>query len=368
MLKLCIGASFALLLSSVMPAMSETKLSYGSWAPDTYPNSTAARAFFDRVTEATNGAITFEGHWGGTVVNIRTSLPGVKDRLVDAAYVTGSLFAQQAPIDIFVTDHAMITAEPRVFTAAINETLLLGCPECADEWRGNGVVSLTYVADAPFYIQCQAEPTSLAYFAGKQVRSVGPFGHLASTMGATPVNTAPGEVYEAMQRGAVACAIGGGFWQRAYSLWDVAKYVIDHSLGQYNNGSIMTINRDLWRELGEDGRKAFLDNRAFLVATAVRTHVEDDRAARAGGAEHGVNWIAPPQDIVEHIEKVRAADVARVVKAGEDRGVAIAARVTKDLQDNIVKWTGIVAGLGDDWAKYEEALQREIFSKTEPQL
>jgi TRAP-type transport system periplasmic protein len=343
----------------------ETKLTYGAWAPDAHPNSVAAKAYFDRVTQETKGQVTFEGRFNGTIVNIRNSLPGLKDRIVDLAYVTGSLFPSQMPIDLFITDN-LVMAEPRVMTAAINETLLLGCKECGAEWRRNGVLSLLYVADAPYYIQCKEEPKNVAFFAGKQVRAVSAFGHVAETLGAAAVNTAPNEVYEAMQRGAVACAIGGGFWQRAYSLWDVTKYVVDFSVGQYNNASPMTVNLDVWRELSEDVRKALLDSRAYMVATAVKGHVDDDKSVREVGKQKGVTWIAPSKDLVEVVERVRRENLSRVVASAEAKGIKIGARLAKDLDTNIAKWSKIVADLGDDWGKYEQALQREIFSKVTP--
>lgn len=347
-------------------AWAQTKLTYGSWAPDSYPNSVAVRAFQERVTKATGGKVTFENHWGGAVVNIRTSLPGLKDRLVDAAYVTGSLFQQQTVIDNWVTQHAAMTADTRAFTAAVNETLLLNCPECQAEWAKNGAVSLAYLADASFYMQCRGEPTSMEYYKGKQIRGVGPFAVFGQQLGGVPVNTAPGEVFEAMQKGVVACAIGGGFWQRAYSLWDVAKFVVDHPLGQYNNGSIMAINRDVWKGLPADQRKAFMDNLAHMTAVGAFAHHADDKAAREGGAAKGVKWIKPDAEFVAFQAKFQSSELDRVVKqegAKPGMTVALAERLTKSLQDNVAKWSKIVADIGNDQAKFEEALQREIFSK-----
>lgn len=358
----------ALLAGLAMPAgaMAQTKITYGSWAPDTYPNSVAVRAFQEKVTKATGGKVTFDNHWGGAVINIRTSLPGLKDRLVDAGYVTGSLFQQQTVIDNWMTQHAAMTADTRAFTAAMNETLLLNCPECQAEWARNGAVSLAYLADAPFYMQCKNEPVDMEFYKGKQIRGVGPFALYGQQLGGVPVNTAPGEIFEAMEKGVIACAIGGGFWQRAYSLWDVAKYVVDHPLGQYNNGSIMAINRDVWKGLPADQRKAFMDNLAHMIAVGAFAHHADDKAARDGGAQKGVKWSKPSAEYIAFTEKFRANEIGRVIKeegAKPGMSVALAERLTKSLQDNIAKWTKILAETGEDQAKFEDALQREIFSK-----
>ena len=351
-------------LGAATAASAQTKITYGAWTPDNHPNSVAVKSFFDRIVQKSGGKIAVETHFNGTVVNIRNALPGLKDRLVDTAYVTGVLFPSQMPIDTMITDNGMVTAEPRVFTAAINDTML-NCKECADEAQRNGIISLVYVADAPYYLQCRQEPKDISFFKGKQVRAVSAFGHLVETMGATAVNTAPNEVYEAMQRGAVACAIGGGFWQRAFSLWDVTKYVVDFSVGQYNNATPLAVNRDVWRELPQDVKTAFLDNRAFLVATAVKGHIEDDRSVREAGKQKGVTWMAPSKDLVEHFARVRDENENRVVSSAEGKGVKTAGRIMKDLEANLAKWTKIVADLGDDWGRYEQALDREIFSKSE---
>ncbi len=85
-----------------------------------------------------------------------------------------------------------------------------------------------------------------------------------------------------------------------------------------------------------------------------------------GGAERGVKWLPPSPEYVAFVEAFRKTEIDRVVqKEGAKPGVtvALAERLTKSLQDNIAKWSTIVAEQGDDPAKYEAALQREILSK-----
>lgn len=344
-------------------AGAENKLAYGSYAPESYPNSIAASAFFKRVERDSGGAVKFETHWNGSVVNIRTSLPGVRDRLVDAAYVTGSLFGQEFKADIMFADFAAVAADTRAITGAATETLLLNCQECRTEAARAKVVMTGYSADAPFYLMCRDPVTSLDQLRGKSVRAVLAFALLAKSWGATPVNTAPGEIYEALQRGQVNCVIGGGFWLKSYNLWDVAKNVIDVPLGQYNNGGVFTVNAAVWKELDRKSKDAIVKNLPFLFRTAAYENFKQDRETRAESAAKGVKWHAPSADFVKHLADFRANEPARVVSTHQEKGVKDAAQYLATFQRNIAKWEQIVKETGGDPDKYEAALVEHVYSK-----
>jgi TRAP-type transport system periplasmic protein len=341
-------------------------VSYGSWAPESHPNSMSTIAFFDRVSKDTKGSLKFESHYDGTLVNLRTSLPGVRDGLVDAAYVNGVVFTRDLPTEFMFADHATLNGDGRAVSAAMTEMLLLNCPECRKEATATGIVPLAYVADAPFYLICDKQVKDLSFFPGKQIRGVAAFAALVQKLGATPVNTATTEVYEAMQRGAVTCTVGGGFWLRTYNLWDVATQVLDLKLGQQNNGSLLAFGRDTWRRLSDEHRKAILKNLPFLVSTASFIHREQDKEVRAASKAHGVTWYAPPADFADAVNKFRSSDIDRLISAAEKQGVARPKELWDRFMPLLKKWEGIVAESGDNREKFESALQREIYSRFDP--
>lgn len=353
-------------VAATTPVLAATTITYGSWTPESHPSGIAAQAFFQHVTKATKGDLRFEAHYDGTVVNIRTTLPGVRDGLVDAAYVTGSLFAKQVPHDNMLQAHATVVGDTLSLTGAMTEFMLLQCPECVNEKARAGVVGLGYAAEAPFFLQCRQPVGTIADLKGRSVRAVGAFALFAQSLGATPVNTAPGEVYEAMQRGSVGCAIGGGFWLKSYSLWDVARYVVDLPLGQYNNGSLMTFNRDVWQGLTPAQRKAILDGMPHLLRVSAYAHKQQHEEVRAASIAKAVTWNAPPPELAGHLDVFRRSDLERVFAEAKAAGVSDPPEMWKRFEATLAKWTGIVAGIGDDQDKYEDALRREIFARYAP--
>ena len=87
---------------------------YGSWEPVAAPNTLALDQFFDKVRSESGGIINFRPFHSGTLVNVRSSLAGIRDGLVDAANIAGSQTPASLPIDFFYQNHAAILSEPAV--------------------------------------------------------------------------------------------------------------------------------------------------------------------------------------------------------------------------------------------------------------
>ena len=108
------------------------------------------------------------------------------------------------------------------------------------------------------------------------------------------MSTVPTEVYEAMQRGAVECAIVGGVWLKSYNLMDVVKTVVDQPLGQYNSSLVLAVGREGWRKLSTAQRQAMIDALPFLVAEATLLNMEETERAFQEAAGMGVRRTPPP--------------------------------------------------------------------------
>jgi TRAP-type C4-dicarboxylate transport system permease small subunit len=157
-----------------------------------------------------------------------------------------------------------------------------------------------------------------------------------------------------MQRGAVTCFVGGGFWLKQYGLADVAKYVVDRPLGQYNNGSVLTINQGVWKGLSAEHKRAILEDMPFLLRRAAQANIEQDREAREASKAKGVAWAQPSAEFNAVFAKFREGERPRVIKAATDKGIPNAEAIYKKFDENLAKWTRIVAETGDDWNRYEE--------------
>jgi len=353
----------AMLAAASVGAAAQSKFVYGAAVPSRSPEAAALNKYFDSVEQATGGRLKIERTFDGAVVGARATLPGVRDALVDATFIYDTFFTTELKSTMVLTDLAMLAANPLAQAGATNETILLNCPQCDADFARIRVRPIAYNGVSPFELMCRNPVNSLADLKGKSVRAASAFGLMARAAGAVPVSTVPAEVFEAMQRGQVECAVAGGVWLRSYSLWDVAKHVVDLPLGQYNSSLFFAANANSWKALGPEHRQALVDRLPFLVAEATFNHVTESSRIRAEAQARNVKFTAPSDDFRSFIEGHRKGEIARAISDARAKGIDKPEQLVETFVRMLAKWEKIVAEIGGDRAKYEDALRREIFSK-----
>lgn len=361
-MKSTIAAAAALLVMAGA-AQAETKITYGSWAPSTDPASLAMEPFMAEVTEKSGGEISFETHFDSSVVQMRTVVGGIRDGLVDAGYIAGSIYQAELPIDTMLTQYASIQANPYSISAAGSELVLTDCPECVAEVEANGVKPLAYAGTPHFYIMCKNPVNSFDDLKGKSIRAASANLRLAERIGATPVNTPTVEVLEAMQKGQVECAVGSIFWLQAYSLWDVVRYVIDMPVGQYNNGLVFGVNTGFWADLSDENKQAILSSLPTLVAKTAEIGQQAAEKVRAEAIEKGVVWGEPTPDMKQFLEEWFVSERAAVEGWGVERGIANPGAILDKYEAAVDKWNQITAETGGDTESFRQKLVEEVYSK-----
>ena len=355
--------SSTLLSSAPLSAYANQELLYGSWEPIHTPNSMAMPEFFEAVEAETDGQLSFRQFYGGSLINIRVGLIGIRDRLVDSANVAGGQTPANLPANYVFTNLAMLESSPLVMSAAVTETMLLDCPECLEETEQNNVVPLAYAASSPFYFQCREPIESSEDIAGMAVRAQSAFALFAQSLGAVPVNTSQGEVYQALQRGLVDCYIGGGFWLKSFGLWDITRYVIDAPLGQFPNGMIMGFNTNAWNDLPEQHKDAVIKNLPSLIYRSAMLSNQQEQLVRDESPSHKVTWAEPPTGFAEKLAEFRQNELKRVAQEGLDRGVEGVSDYIESLLKNLQKWQSILDETGGNEAAFIDALNEHIYNK-----
>lgn len=351
------------LLSLTAGSFAQSKFVYGSPAPSKGPEARAIIKYFDQVEKTTGGSLKIERTFDGQVVQARASLPGVRDGLIDASFVYDTFFTTELKSSMVITDLAMISGHPLALAGARNEVSLLDCLPCDAEFSRVKVRPIAYNGVAPFYLLSRSPVNSINDLKGKSIRAASAFAVFSKAMGATPVSTVPAEVYEAMQRGAVDCAITGGVWLRSYNLWDVAKFIVDLPLGQYNSSALFVAGVNSWKSLSAAHKKAMVDRLPFLVAEATLNHIHETKEILEEAGKRGVKIIPAPGDLKSFVENYRKGESQRAANDAKGKGVEKADILVKAFIEKLAKWEKIVAEVGDNRPKYEEALRAEIFSR-----
>ncbi len=129
-------------------------------------------------------------------------------------------------------------------------------------WLGAGTLDLT------FYLYSNPAVKSPEDFKGKKIRVFPPFIPLIKSLGAVPINLPMGDIYTAMERGAVDGFVmtNSGFVSD-FSWHEVTKHVYEYPL--YQATAVILVNPKKWNTLPADVQKAVIAFKQSTVDPAV---------------------------------------------------------------------------------------------------
>jgi TRAP-type C4-dicarboxylate transport system substrate-binding protein len=112
-------------------------------------------------------------------------------------------------------------------------------------WLGAGTLNMA------FHLYTNLEVKKPKDLAGKKIRVFRPFIPLIKALGAVPINLPMGDIYTAMERGAVDGFVMTHFgFVKDFSWHEVTKYAIDYPV--YQGTAIILVNPKRWNEIPAD--------------------------------------------------------------------------------------------------------------------
>jgi len=340
------------------------ELTYGAYTSPTHTTNVAGiQPTQKRITELTNGEITFETFAGGAMGGPKELLGNVGSGILDSASVVDIYVKSSLPISAMISSMLAIGEDPKVMAAAMNEFQLLNCERCTEERANNNVIGLSWSATGAYHVMCKDPIKGLSDLQGKKIRATSGIGIAMQAIGAAPVSITTAEMYEAMQRGQLDCAVGASAWLDTYNLKDFTKGIWSNAVGSYFGTMNWAINLDVWNDLSEEQQKAFKDSMAHNVAEIMWAYVEDNEEAEKWLAENGGTVEESDQAFKDAWKEQEAKAVEIAIEAGKSDGIEDAEEIVNTFMGLVEKWTARMEEIGDDKAAYEQALQDEIFSK-----
>ena len=355
-----------LAVAAIGTAAQATDLIYGSYlSPEHGNNKFGMERFMEEAKTVSEGSLSFQFIPGGALVGAKTTLEGIRDGIVDGGIVVSLYHASDLPYNSVITNLTAFGGDAAVVAGATNETTLLNCPQCMEEWANWNVKHLGAYSTSMYKLLCAKEVTSIEDIKGWRIRAAGATGRWINHLGATPVNIPATDTYEALQRGQVECTVGSLSWLKTFSLGDVANSVYDLPSGAYFGGSIANINTNRWDSLSDIEKKAIIAAapKAVSGATGMGYIGDDVEYAETGAAADGITINTPSEEEMAMVDEYRKTEADLIIKMAQDAGIEGAEEIVNAFLANLEKWEGIIAEIGHDPAKYEEALQREIYSK-----
>ena len=358
-----LGAVAAVCLPAVSNA--QTKISYGTYLPPTHVNNTGGiEPMAKRITQESGGAIVFEIFTGGSVAKANASVDSVRDGVVTASMVVDSYVPRQLPHGFLATDLAVLGRNSVAMAGAANEYNMVACTECLADQKKQGIIAMAYYSTAPYTLMCKPDLRSLDDVQGKKVRSAASFSIMLKSFGMVPVNVTSDETYEALQRGQVDCTIGADAWLKSYTLWDVAKNVMDTTIGTYHGGLLWAMSADAWAKLKPDEKALFKKNMPILAADVTFGYLSESAEVRKLALDKGVKFNKIDPSLQKAYDDYAGKELARIKEEGKKRGIKDADRLVDTFMALVKKWEKIDAEeIKGDKAKFVAALNREVYSK-----
>ncbi|MGE3645337.1 MAG: TRAP transporter substrate-binding protein DctP [Beijerinckiaceae bacterium] len=320
------------------------------------------------IAKATNNEITWKFVGGGQLVDVKGSLPGIKEGLVDGAFVIAPFAPSNLPSTNVIFSTQVFGEDTIAAAGASNETVLLHCPSCLTEAKNNNLVQLGGYATTPYLLMCRKDVSSVAELKGLKIRSAGGGVALMRMGGATPVAMAPAAATQALQRGALDCVHGAASWLRSYGYEDVVKAIVDYPLGVGTPAMHLAMSRKRYLAMTPAQRKAHVDASPASVASAViDAYIISDTKILERAKKKGVKFIKGGKDFDELVAKRIKAQRDDIIGKAQKFNVPNPGRILDAYDAALVKWRKLSKDIGTDTKKFEAALKREIYDKLDPE-
>lgn len=304
-------------------------LIFGHVHPNTDPSSLALQTAFEKIKEESNGSITIEVRYDGSLVTNQDSLAAVSSGRADLGWSVPNYFPAELPLSqYFALPFSMSSAEEM---AVVIDAVNAESDDLKNEYRDAGVEAVAFYPNPPSILSSVAPMPDLASVQGKSMRALGDMAIAIGEADGNAVNLPIQEVYQALETNLLDGYVGLPMANVAsFSLNEVSPHIYDAGIGTYST-SVVIANEDKWATL--------TDNQKEIVQSAFEDAVDEYLANNAAIED-------------ESCDTLTASGVTFEVWSEADRE-EWAERASAPALKN---WTDRVAGAGIDPAPFLETV------------
>jgi len=363
-LKLALPLALAASLSMAGTGIAETIVYSNYSGPKHSINELALPPWFEAVKTATNGELDFQLVTGGQLITARETAAGVGEGIADMGMLVPAFAPAVLPSMATMWATLVFGSDVVAIGGAAMETMLLDCPSCKAELEKANLVAFAGYTTTPYMLMCTKKVTTLADMKGLKVRASGSSVKMMEMAGATPVAMNPADGATAMQRGTVDCVLGIVNWLENYGYQDVAKHLLDFSMGAVGPVLHGLMNRDTWNGLSDAHKQAVVDAAPMLTARGtLEAYYEVDQEVLRTLDERGVARHAGGEGLDEMVNAYQEAAREIVIAQMKSLGLEDPGAVIDAYQKNLEKWRKLSPEIDHDSTKFAAALKREVYDK-----
>jgi TRAP-type mannitol/chloroaromatic compound transport system substrate-binding protein len=285
------ATALAAALASAGPALAQDKQSHSfqmatGWAGGPLMEI-GAQAFADKVKEMTEGRITIEVFPAGTLGPGLKVTETVKNGVAQMGHTWIGYDWGADPTAVLFGGYAGSFDTEKM----LHWLYRADGAELQAEWRMEkfDVVSIPlFIRTAEVFLHSRKPVRTLEDLKGLKLRTAGAWLDISRSMGAAPVTTPGGEVYTALERGAIDATEWGTLWENiSPGFHRVTKYVIIPGIHQPTAPFELVINKDAWAELSAEDQQIVRDAAFMTTMNSWLTIGQEDAKALAFYREQG---------------------------------------------------------------------------------
>ena len=360
------GAAVAILLATPGSAFAENYAA-ASWLHVNSLLGAGYKAYSEKVAEATNGEITFEIHYSGSLLPPREVLQGVGRGVAQLGVITAAYTPADLPLNNVLGDVGLSMDDPYVaaFTAAdvrFNNADLLG------EWAGHNVVYAGSYASTTYYLQCTSPVINLEDIKGKKARTVGSSQvEFLKSVGAIPVSVPAPDTYSGLGRGSIDCTFFPDDALAALKMKEVVSDVTRLSMGVFVGGATMGFNKDFWKAQSNENRRILLDLAAATMVQMVDHGIQDGIRGIEESKEFNVKFNVPADDLQAAIDEFKTGYFNNLAATSmEKRSIEDPSELISQVFATRDKWRVLLEGVDrNDHEALIALLRVEVFDKVD---
>lgn len=386
------GLMAILLSATALPAVAGTladmkpmKLRVASlYGPDNWFTS-PMEAYTARIEARTEGKITFEYFYAGSLVPTKEMTSALGAGLFDFGFVLPSYEPAKFSVDEWQGSLAIPTNQNPILefatTALSHFEWTTGLEAHTNQFTQAGIqpVMPSFSISGAYGLLCKSNNETLADMAGKRSRVAGStWTGEAQNLGLTPVSLPITEVYQAFQSGVIDCWMGHIADAGANGVFDHGKYFnLGIGLTAYSQ-ALYGFNKDTWDSFPEDVKDIIWDETAAYAAELLQTALTQQYTTAVTSTKNGVTYTIPDAEVMQKVQSyhdaVRAEaahkapadvkDAADQVNRLEQTRQKWQARLEKDLGfgGDYDSWSSFISQNGQmpDFAPLKEIILNEI--------
>lgn len=276
-----------------------------------------AQAFAERVETMSDGRIQIEVHPAGTLGPGLKVSETVSNGVADMGHTWVGYDWGADPTAVLFGGFAGSFDTERM----LHWLYKGGGTELQAEWRDEkfDLVSMPlFIRTAEVFLHSRKPVQTLEDLQGLKLRTAGAWLEISKGMGAAPVTMPGGDVYPALERGAIEATEWGTLWEnQAPGFHRVTKYVIIPGVHQPTAPFELVINKEAWNALSEADQKIIRDAAFMTTLDSWLTIGQNDAQALAFFREQG-NEIIELDPEVQYEAREAGLDWAEGVAADNE--------------------------------------------------